>query len=656
MTRWVPALVLMGLFLAFEGYSAGRGDQSNVLAHYLAQHDAAAYARDWHVQAYRAVSPHRPWFAFLGLLDRAVGLEGALLLAWAGSFLLLCLAGTVLSQALFPRAPPWAHWLAVLLLLAVPPGNLASNWLMEPELKPRLPAYGLALLALALLLRAPLSPRRAAAAGALMALVTQVHVGIGLLAGGALAAAMALWWQGGAVRPRAALAFLAVDAVGLLLRLPYLLGTRPRLGVAGAEVDLISVYLQMRAPHHFAPGTWPLEDWVGFGACVGLGALALPLLDRERRRQVLILAAVLGTLLLAALFFAVVVPVYSVMLLQIWRLATLARALALVLGAGLIARLLRSRPGRGLFLLGALATPWGLAWGVLAAAAGRRRRRVFLSVAGAALVALWLASGAMAPLVPVFGVGLALSSRRPLPVLAAAAACAFAAATSRTASVLPLAGLALGLAGSRRPFLPLALAACGAAAATSWWAGLLLLACLLPWPALRVGPALLAVLLVAAWWGPAQWAGDRQGLDRWSFRMVPLSDTERLAHWCRENTPTDAVFLTPPDLAGFRFWARRAVVVDYATPPISGPELLEWARRLGDVLGHPGPPSRLVDLMAGNPGALALHGDLPAEALAALGRRYGADYVVSTRTLGLRLVRREGHLRLYRLPGSPHGS
>lgn len=518
----LPGLALLGFALAWGGYSALRGDQAKVLFHYQAMHDPGMYARDWHVQQYREANPHRPWFTVLGLLDRALGLPGALFTAWVLSFLLLWAAVWELSTALVPRAPPWLAMLVLIVTVRV--GDLGSNWIWEDEMKPRLPAYALALLAVALLLRG-----RSALAGLSVAVASVLHVGVGMLT----TAALGLWsgWR-----------FLAVAGTAFaVLRLPFLLGARERLSSPGAEADLIALYLQMRAPHHFDPTTWPLADWVGFAACLGFGALALPVLEPELRRRVLRLGGVLLGFLGVAAFFSTVVPVWDVMLLQVFRLATLLRAVALVLGAGGAAELVRTGRGfRGVFLLVATLSPWSLAAAVLVELLGRR----------------------------------------------------------------------------------------------SW------------------GPA-------CAWgrWALPGWAFAALGVLVWVPALVglqvvpvPRDDTERLAAWCRSETPRDAVFLVPPGLSGFRLWAERAEVVDWWTPPITAPGLLEWARRLQAVTGLEDRPLR--DFVALGEGAMARYETLPPARLTSLARRYGADYVVSSRDLSgpeLEVVHRQGALVLHRM-------
>lgn len=562
----LPALALLGFALTWGGYSALRDDQAKVLFHYQAMHDPGLYARDWHVQAYKAANPHRPWFTLLGLLDRALGLPGALFTAWATSFLLLCAAVFALSTALVPRAPPW---LAVLVLVAtVPVGALGSNWIWESEMKPRLPAYALALLAVALLVRA-----RPVAAGLCVAAASVLHVGVGLLT----TAALGLW------SGRRALSFLAVAGTAFAaLRLPYLLGARERLTVPGAEADLVALYLQMRAPHHFDPTTWPLADWVGFAACLGFGSLALPLLEPGPRRQVVSLGAVLLGFLAVAGFFSAVIPVWDLMLLQLFRLATLLRAVALVLGAGAAADLVRTgERSRGLFLLASALSPWSLAAGVLVEVAARRGR-------------FW------AP---------------------AAAACAATALLAPWVAVAQVVGLGAGRVRWTPPAWTLV-----ALGALAWG---------LPLAALAAGPS----------------STLARGLQ---FAPVPRDDTEALALWCRSETPRDAVFLVPPGLSGFRLWSQRAEVVDWWTPPITAPDLLEWARRLQAVTGLE--DRSLREFVALGEGAMGRYEELPPEQLAALARRYGAEYVVSRRDLtggGLVLVHRQGALVLHRRLAPP---
>ncbi|HYQ29029.1 MAG TPA: DUF6798 domain-containing protein [Polyangiaceae bacterium] len=61
---------------------------------------------------------------------------------------------------------------------------------------------------------------------------------------------------------------------------------------------------------------------------------------------------------------------------------------------------------------------------------------------------------------------------------------------------------------------------------------------------------------------------------------------DELYRWLREESPKDAIYLTPPDLEGARFLGQRAIVVDWKAVPLIPTELLGWYERLCDVTGR----------------------------------------------------------------------
>jgi hypothetical protein len=69
-------------------------------------------------------------------------------------------------------------------------------------------------------------------------------------------------------------------------------------------------------------------------------------------------------------------------------------------------------------------------------------------------------------------------------------------------------------------------------------------------------------------------------------------ETDGLYEWARTTTPTDAVFLVPPDLMRFRLVARRAIYVDFKSPPLEPDGLIEWHHRLRQITGE-GPTDKL---------------------------------------------------------------
>ena len=59
-----------------------------------------------------------------------------------------------------------------------------------------------------------------------------------------------------------------------------------------------------------------------------------------------------------------------------------------------------------------------------------------------------------------------------------------------------------------------------------------------------------------------------------------------VAEYARQNTPGDAIFLTPPGFGGFRMSAERAIVVDWKAIPFHDEGLLGWWRRINDCYGN----------------------------------------------------------------------
>ena len=58
--------------------------------------------------------------------------------------------------------------------------------------------------------------------------------------------------------------------------------------------------------------------------------------------------------------------------------------------------------------------------------------------------------------------------------------------------------------------------------------------------------------------------------------------------WIRSHTPKEALFLTPPYQEGIRFFAQRAIVVDFQAHPFGAAGLKEWKERLETATGTSG--------------------------------------------------------------------
>jgi hypothetical protein len=127
-------------------------------------------------------------------------------------------------------------------------------------------------------------------------------------------------------------------------------------------------------------------------------------------------------------------------------------------------------------------------------------------------------------------------------------------------------------------------------------------------------------------------------------QLLSSQDWQEVCRWVSENTPKDAVFLTPRLASTFRWYANRAEVVSWKDVPQDAAGIVEWWRRLRDVHGYT------------QRGAVAywrpkLSNASPAE-LSRLAREYDATYMIteSLPPLPLELVSPpNGSYSVYRL-------
>jgi hypothetical protein len=112
-----------------------------------------------------------------------------------------------------------------------------------------------------------------------------------------------------------------------------------------------------------------------------------------------------------------------------------------------------------------------------------------------------------------------------------------------------------------------------------------------------------------------------QARDRSTLLRGERGASADLYRWLREQSPKDALYLTPPDLEGARFLGQRAIVVDWKAVPLIPTELLGWYERLCDVTGR----------HVGGSGDLRGYNSLDSDRLALLVGKYHPNYVVLRR-------------------------
>jgi hypothetical protein len=104
------------------------------------------------------------------------------------------------------------------------------------------------------------------------------------------------------------------------------------------------------------------------------------------------------------------------------------------------------------------------------------------------------------------------------------------------------------------------------------------------------------------------------------------ADWQAMCAWIDANTPRDALFITPRDQQTFKWYAQRAEVANRKDVPQDARSLVEWRRRLALLY----PRDRRHHELG-----LAAHID---EQLVALGRQFGAQYLVVDRTRSKREI------------------
>jgi len=63
------------------------------------------------------------------------------------------------------------------------------------------------------------------------------------------------------------------------------------------------------------------------------------------------------------------------------------------------------------------------------------------------------------------------------------------------------------------------------------------------------------------------------------------SQSKKLFNWIKENSDINDTFISPPYISGFHLYAERRELVNYKSTPYSTNDILEWKRRMEDVLG-----------------------------------------------------------------------
>jgi hypothetical protein len=312
---------------------------------------------------------------------------------------------------------------------------------------------------------------------------------------------------------------------------------------ADTFIQILAVF---RHPHHYLPSTFPLDQYVQ--ALTFLFAIALtwwaaakivPSLH-EHNRKLIGICIVLGLLAVGGYVFVELIPIRLFTSAQLFRLLILIKWLGLLLLGGWIGTL-RSDSENQIHHLSA----WTFVLGLLTP--------LTMALAAASdWMFSWLAQRSTKKTIRIVKTG--------VPILLLVSTLVYELDTRNTILLMLL----------------LLLVSLQDAFQKSWQVNLstLGLSALLLLVYLRVIP-LPALDAYAVFERPA-------------FTLEEQDSEElQLARWVKENTPTDAVFLSNPSFGYFRYAAERALVVSYDSFPFQDQAMLDWQQRIFDCYGQP---------------------------------------------------------------------
>jgi hypothetical protein len=664
--RWLVYLLVLGFYLSLRGYHSFDGDQAYRLPLLLHQQNPQIYADDPFVQAFEQFNPHRGALLVLDVVSRAFGLPAGLFILFLLTFVATCLSAERLACSAWPAAGDNVGLLAVGLVLAAKAGNIGTNHLFEAMVLDRLIAFSLGWLALASMVAG--TPREGWRPPVAIGVATLIHPSVGLQLAMLLCACWVAWsllgrWSG--IRFKAAIGGVAGLVVGVLPGLAVNFA-RSSSVVSNMPADvfwLLSVELQ--SPQHMLPHLWRMPQWLAWSSYLALAGVGCATADaiqatgrsrgstgrqsplpwpQARLRLVIALAIILVGLALAWLLIEVRHNV-RVTVFQPFRMATVARGIALVLVAGRLIALWQSGAWSGrtraiVMAIGfvgdwllVVVTISELAVSIVEAIRPRipwfKPWNCFDGAVWATMLALGLnflghhdTEYGHLPLLSALGAGCLVEILRGLfsdlrdgeSVISRAFGPSRVRWFCRTLTPPPHPPFGHPLPRGAREIVGWTPLRLGGALALAWM--------------VPVAAALAALLPASCSWSRHPVVTSL--LNRCRFMQVPVDDVERVALWCQENTPATARFIGPPGPKTFRLWSQRNLAFNRAASPYHAAGLADWYARFQDHVDFHVAPAEFVQAYVCERHKFeARYQALTDTQRAALAVRQGATYVIA---------------------------
>ncbi|HPF37366.1 MAG TPA: hypothetical protein P5081_16450 [Phycisphaerae bacterium] len=527
-------VAIASVFALANGVAFGVSNHNQYLLHGLHAMNPDFLAGDWFTcstsEHHSAFTPLMRLFAMIGPMPLMFALANAV----AASVVVFCLHG--LARRWFER-PLIVTALATFLMVVVPLPYVGMTSLVGLIFQPSTIGAvglfaGLVLLCLG----------RTRNAGLVLGLAAIFHINYMVWAVLIVGAVTPLNYR--SLRARGALWLLTPLAIATLYHTPFIAASRTSEQLAAAphaQWILHDLYM----PYHSRPCTWNLEAFVQFAAILLAGGVAMAIAGPRRvSRLTRSVAVVLVAIIVAGMLLTTIWQVDLVALLFPYRLIPFLLVSAMLFSAGALVRAAISRD----------VTPSNFA--------------VLLLTTAAALVAAGVEPYGVITWGTIASIG--VSNRLANPT------------EKRTRGLLVLQSFLIALlfsVGVGRMQLVAAMGAGVVAIAMRWRVG--------EWIERVVwrGAELRNNALVAMGFVLAMVFVGRVGAQRKDRLGPPPAPADAaLYQWCR-STPVGTRFVIPPDLAGFRLNAGRAVVIDWKCMPILPADTLRWYERLVDVAG-----------------------------------------------------------------------
>jgi hypothetical protein len=655
--RWVLTLLLFGAYLTVRGYHSRDGDQAYRLPILLHQQDASLFANDPFVTALDAFNPHRGYLALLDLAARPFGLSFALFALFAATFALTVYGIDRLARSVWSGSGASVGMIAVVLVLLAKAGNIGTNHLFEAMLLDRLIGFALGWVALAMAIDGETQRP-----SLLVGLATVIHPSVGLQ----LAMLLGTTWIAWAICGRRTEARWSSVAIGLTTLFAAILpgasatfglGSRLFEGLSPAEFRSLGVELQMA--QHMVPSLWRKPQWLAWGMYLLLAIVALSSRRASRdggRPVAQVRFAILLGLLILGLGGAYVaiewVGDLRVTVFQPFRMATIARGLALIAVAGRCQSLWNRGDWLGRFRVALLAASLMGDWAFVVAGL----------IELAATIFEWGSSRSGSLPAGARGSGWGDAGQRWLDGADRCTNSSPHPEGTRWGGISLVVAAILGAGFLVRHDTEGGQIAIVAAVAIAC------IAVRLPkrWTSRRLGFASVGcwAFPISAMVAPLILPTDHPIVaslaERCRFGATPTDDIERLAVWCRSNTPADSRFVTPPGPKTFRLWSLRSVAFNRAASPYHARGLKDWSDRFRAHVGYEGTTSTFVrDYLADRHGIEARYARLGSAELAALAESQGADHVIAAAKdvdhpsdRSLQRLKVEGRYAVYRVIGT----